>query len=346
MFISTHSKKAFEPMRFSREKELQDSIEALPELLNPIAQLNEQGYPFFILKRELNVSSGAIDFLAVDYEGSLYIVETKLAENPEIRRAIIGQVIEYASNLSDMPYDKFSSECLKYLKRQVNLEQAVHDFYFQQRRDDEVTPSAEEYRIAISNNLAKGRLNLVIVANQVNFEIQKLIYFIDEKTRDDLNFIVLEINKYHIDSEVFLHSHILWAAKYIKSLFSRRQIDEGTYLASLSPHVQMLVKHIDSYLSPKGLSKTANTKGLSWKHPSGGSILVMGNVLDTNWSTLPGKKSKNEELKKAVEAGFAVTPSKHGRMKVDLTNSVSVNIVETYIELALSVILKADELKP
>jgi hypothetical protein len=57
-------------------------------------------------------------------------------------------------------------------------------------------------------------------------------------------------------------------------------------------------------------------------------------------------KFKNDVLKKAVEAGFTVTPSKHGRMKVDLTNSVSVSMVETYIELALSVILKADELKP
>lgn len=348
MIISASTKKVFEATGFRDEKELQDAIEKIPSLLNAISQLNQQDYPLFILKREFGVSSGSVDFLAIDADGSLYIIETKLAENPELRRAVIGQVLEYASNLSDMSYDTIAAECLKYLKKQSSLEQVIRDFYVA-RSDGEPVLSAAEYKKAMTENLKSERFNIVIVANKVSLEIQKLFHFVDQETKDNLNFIVLEINKYHLDSDEMLHSGIVWAAKYIKTLFSRSLIDEDTFIASKSSQVQMLIRHIDSICQAKGLSKTANTKGLSWKHMSGGSILVMGDTLETNWSTLPVKSKemgvfKETVMKAASEAGFTTARTKHGVIRLELDDDVRIEDVDKFVELAYSVLQKADEL--
>jgi hypothetical protein len=46
----------------------------------------------------VSIGSWSLDHLLVDQEGILTLVETKLAENPESRREVIGQVLEYAAN--------------------------------------------------------------------------------------------------------------------------------------------------------------------------------------------------------------------------------------------------------
>jgi hypothetical protein len=51
--------------------------------------------------------SGSTDLLGVDSDGNVYIVECKLASNSEIRRKVIGQVLEYAAFLWNMPYEDF-----------------------------------------------------------------------------------------------------------------------------------------------------------------------------------------------------------------------------------------------
>lgn len=351
MIVSAGTGRVFETTAFRNEKELQDNIEKLPNLLNAISQLNQQDYPLFILKREFGVSSGSVDFLAVDADGSLYIVETKLAENPELRRAVIGQVLEYASNLSAMSYDAIAANCLKYLKKQAPLEQAIRDFYVG-ASDGGPMLSAGEFKKAIAENLKNGHFNIVIVANKVGLEIQKLFHFVDQETKDSLNFIVLEINKYHLDSDEVLHSGIVWAAKYVKTLFARSLIDEDAFIASKSPHVQMLIKNIDSLCQAKGLSKTANTKGLSWKHPHGGSVFVYGDLLETNWSTLPIKPGEMKELDDfksgviddAKRADLKVVLTKHGLIRLELNDGVPVAKVDKFVDLASRVIERASHL--
>jgi hypothetical protein len=350
MIVSASTNKVFRTTGFRNEKELQDAIEKLPSLLNPISELNGQDYPLLILKREFGVGSGSVDFLAVDQDGALYIIETKLAENPESRRAVIGQVLEYASNLSDMPYEAITDECREYLKEHGSLEQVVHNFYARLSAVEPVL-SAEDYRKAIADNLNSRRINIVIVANKVNLEIQRLFHFVDQETKDNLNFIVLEINTYHLDSDEVLHSGIVWAAKYIRSLFSRRRIDEEAYMALKSAHVRELIERIDSACQGKGLSKTLNTKGLSWKHESGGSIFVAGDALSTNWSTLrlkPGESKELDEFKKAKiedakEAGFDEVRAKHGGFRLALSGNVQLKDVDRFVDLAYSVLQKAHE---
>ncbi len=44
--------------------------------------------------------AGYIDVLCIDGDGVLTVIETKLARNSQIRREVVGQVLEYVAQLS------------------------------------------------------------------------------------------------------------------------------------------------------------------------------------------------------------------------------------------------------
>ncbi len=348
--FATDESLAFAPVGFANEEALQDHIEQHPNVLDVISRMNRQDASLFIIGREFSVQSGFVDFLATDVEASLYIIETKLTGNPELRRTVIGQVLEYASNLRDMSYEAFAAQCSDYL--QMPFAQALADFYQGQSRDsEEVARSVGEYEALIRGNVKRGQFNIVVATDTINLDIQRLFNFIDEKTTDRLNFIVLEINRYEIDSRVFLHSNVAWAAKYIRSLYSRRVLREQDYVASLLPPTRELIRFVDRWCTDKELSKTPTTKGLSWKNDAGagGSVHVAEDHIATNWSTIRVQDEAFEEFKKgtmrhAEEAGFELMGGKTGGFRARFDDLLQRDDAGGFLSLAHSVMKEANRL--
>ncbi len=54
---------------------------------------------------EMPVPSGFVDNLMITPSGGLVVVETKLWRNPEARREVVGQVLDYAKDLSRWGYE-------------------------------------------------------------------------------------------------------------------------------------------------------------------------------------------------------------------------------------------------
>lgn len=82
------------PGGFSDEAALHDLVEAAPQLL-PLA-----GQPqLIVLGREVQLGSGRADLVAVEPSGRLALIEVKLRNNPESRRAIVSQILSYAAYL-------------------------------------------------------------------------------------------------------------------------------------------------------------------------------------------------------------------------------------------------------
>lgn len=59
--------------------------------------------------REFHTGVGPSDVVVVDQDGSVTVVECKLASNVEIRRKIVGQVLDYAARVWRMPLADFDS---------------------------------------------------------------------------------------------------------------------------------------------------------------------------------------------------------------------------------------------
>jgi hypothetical protein len=91
----------------SKEKWLRDAISREPEIvLAPCraAGLVGENEQWYFWKKEMPVpDAGNVDVLLISRSGRVGIVETKLAYNPEARRTVVAQILEYAINFSSIP---------------------------------------------------------------------------------------------------------------------------------------------------------------------------------------------------------------------------------------------------
>ena len=94
-----------EEERFEFEDHLQDLIAAHPELLDGEQMRPGDPLRWLLVTREKGVSTEreeghrwAVDLLLVDQDALPTLVEVKRGANPEIRRTVIGQMLEYAAH--------------------------------------------------------------------------------------------------------------------------------------------------------------------------------------------------------------------------------------------------------
>src|SRR5437879_10898828 len=85
----------------------------------PISEIEPAFSPLIPLCRELRTKVGPIDVLFVNGEGLLTVVECKLWNNPEARRAVLGQILDYAKELSSWSYDDLEAAIKKARKGNV-----------------------------------------------------------------------------------------------------------------------------------------------------------------------------------------------------------------------------------
>ena len=101
-------KGGLEPLQeepFSTEDELQELIAEHPELLDGEQIRPDEPRRWILVTREKGIAESAgasarwaLDHLIVDQDARPTLVEVKRGKNPEIRRAVVGQLLEYAAN--------------------------------------------------------------------------------------------------------------------------------------------------------------------------------------------------------------------------------------------------------
>ena len=129
---------------------MQDLVQEAPQML-PLA-----GSPrLTVLGREVRLGTGFADLLAVESTGRVVIIEVKLAENAESRRAVVAQVLSYAGYLQGLDPEQLESRILgRHLEAGVSVLAAVQAA----GHEDAVDP--EEFREAGHGN-PQGVVRLV-----------------------------------------------------------------------------------------------------------------------------------------------------------------------------------------
>jgi urease gamma subunit len=90
------------------------------------------------------------------------IIETKLARNGEIRRKVIGQVLEYAAHLWGMSFEEFDDF---FLKREGK---SLLDLLSEKSSVIE----KDKVRQTVEENLASGKFQLIIAVDRINPELE------------------------------------------------------------------------------------------------------------------------------------------------------------------------------
>jgi hypothetical protein len=88
-----------------KERWLQKLVSRYPNVL-PIEQIEPALTDVVPICMELPLPSGYVDILYATPYGDLIVAETKLFRNPEARREVVAQVIDYAKDLSALSYEK------------------------------------------------------------------------------------------------------------------------------------------------------------------------------------------------------------------------------------------------
>mgnify|MGYP000869550841 CR=1 FL=1 len=101
------------------EKDLQDIIFDHPECV-PISDLDESYNPLIPVCKELSTNAGPLDIFMITPNGDLGVIETKLWANPESRRKVVAQILDYAKEMSKWTYSDLQREVNRNLKTKEN----------------------------------------------------------------------------------------------------------------------------------------------------------------------------------------------------------------------------------
>lgn len=189
IIISQNGKHAhkIDQSSFVKEDRLQKYIHDNPESI-PVYELQEDK-KLFIIKREFQTNSGPIDALAIDQDGDIYIVETKLFKNPD-KRTVLAQALDYGAAL--WKHSGSFSSFLGILNNacqttfSMSLEDKVMDFF--KLDNDRVSVLLEN----MEHNLDKGNLKFVILMDSLDERLKDLIVYVNQNSQFDIYAVQME----------------------------------------------------------------------------------------------------------------------------------------------------------
>jgi len=137
----------------------------------PIAEIDAMFSAPVPICTELNTLAGAIDNFMVTPSGLPVLVECKLWRNPEGRREVVGQILDYAKELSRWSSSDLQREVSRRLKRDGNpLLEMVR----------KVDPEVDEIQFndALTANLRRGRFLLLIVGDGIREGVEAIAEYL------------------------------------------------------------------------------------------------------------------------------------------------------------------------
>ena len=152
------------------ERWLQERLFAHPSLI-PFEELEPAFRGSVAVAMEVGVRSGSIDLLYVTPDGLLTVAETKLWRNPEARRAVVSQLIDYAAELAKLDYESL----VVAVRRATD---AVGDPLVDGlvRAGHAVDPA--RFHDAVSRNLRLGRFLLLAVGDGIHEGVAAMADFL------------------------------------------------------------------------------------------------------------------------------------------------------------------------
>jgi len=127
---------------------IQDLVFDHPRAL-PVSEIDRAYEGLVPVCKELNTAAGPLDVLYVTPQGRLVIVEAKLWRNPEARRKVVGQILDYAKELSRWDYSDLQREVSRVTNRKGN---ALYSIV--REKDSSVEEAA--FVDEVSRSLARG----------------------------------------------------------------------------------------------------------------------------------------------------------------------------------------------
>jgi hypothetical protein len=173
------------PTGFPDEKTLQDLVERAPGML-PLG-----GAPtLVVLGREVRLGSGYVDVLAIEPSGRPVMIEVKLRNNAESRRAVVAQVLAYAAAVHGLTAAEFEQSVAKHLGGR-SLHEVVRD-----AAQAEASEAADFYA-TLDSTLQDGGMRVVLVLDRAPQDLVKLVGYLEAVTHG-LSIDLVTVTSYQV----------------------------------------------------------------------------------------------------------------------------------------------------
>ena len=175
-----------------QESWMQYILAHAPEVL-PTAYVDGIFAPLVFVAREVEVASGYIDCLYVSAQGYPVIVETKLWRNPEAKRQVVSQIIDYAKDLQGWSFQQLDTVYRDVHGGKGLFGEMVARGY--QRQEDEAF-----FIDTVEKNLCSARFLLMIVGDGIRSDVEKMTEFLNASVNMKFQFALCELEVYELEN--------------------------------------------------------------------------------------------------------------------------------------------------
>ena len=225
---------------------IRDLVFAHPEAI-PVQEIDPSFGPLVPVCIELNViNAGFADALFINSLGMLTVVECKLWRNPEARREVVGQILDYARVLKRLSYAE--------LNRQMACAREPEAFDLFDHIRKQGHPDLEEAAFIdnVTRNLAKGRMLLLVLGDGIREGVEAISAFLQEAGGLHFSFGLVEAQVYELgDGRRVLQPRVL-----------ARTVDVVRNLVKIGPDISAAEK--ESAVDRSDLSAVPPTEREKW----------------------------------------------------------------------------------
>jgi len=166
---------------------------------------------------ELPTSAGPIDICIIDADGSLTVVECKLASNSERRRMVIGQVIDYASAIT------------------TDGDTALRAAWKSRGGGEIAEVLAPEALDALTHNIRAARINLCLAVDAIGRDLRRLVEYLNRVTLEDVRVTALQLSyARHGELEILIPSTFGGEIAAAKTRATRQHWTRETFLDAIA----------------------------------------------------------------------------------------------------------------
>lgn len=274
------------------ESWLQRMLFRHPEIL-PISDLDQMFAPLRALAREVPTGVGPIDLLGVSPSGFLTVVETKLHRNPESRREVLGQILDYCGQLSRWSYGDLV-EAVRNAKHRAS--DAPDPVLFAAKGSSAPLADQKRFQSTVTESLRHGRFLLMIVGDSFRESTTDLLEYVQKSMHLQFTIRLVELRLFSVnasrDHRLLIVPQLVARTREVTRAIVRIQhhVDpadvtiEGVADQDTSPGFEQFVEHLTmahgignefasmvSELAPFGIYADATKDGvqLRWPDPHG-----------------------------------------------------------------------------
>ena len=191
------------PVKAQAEAELQAMLVQSPYLI-AIDEIRDGAPPLVLAVSEFGLpGSGRTDVLAFSADGDIAIVECKLAANPESKRKVIGQILEYAAYLWGSTYEEVDNRIQRV--RNENLAGLVETAVAGEWEE-------EGFRSGVQRALEAGAFSLIVVVDEINEELRRTIRYINDCSQSVFSLHAMEMQRFQLEGFEILVPHVFGAS--------------------------------------------------------------------------------------------------------------------------------------